>query len=177
MGKVLQHLIAVMNRVSTMMGYLSGGAFLLLSCYTGWEAIGRKYGLPYSGFSDEISSYVLAIAGCWGMGYALKEGSHVRIEVITSLMPRKLQGFLSLLALFMLIAFGAFLAYFMAGLALESYGIGARGISSLRAPLAIPQFLTAFGLAIFSLHGLILFFCHVLGVDVPGKTVSSESEI
>ncbi|GHU36162.1 hypothetical protein AGMMS50256_32380 [Betaproteobacteria bacterium] len=160
-----------------MMGYLSGGGFLFLSCYIGWEAIGRKYGLPYTGFSDEISSYVLAVAGCWGMGYALKESCHVRIEVITSLMPRRLQEYLSLFALFTLSAFGAFLAYYMAGLALESYEIGASGLSSLRAPLAIPQSLAAFGLVIFSLHGFILFFCHVLGVDLPGKTASSESEI
>ena len=176
MGKMLQRAATVMDRLSSTMGYLSGGGFFLLSCYIGWEAIGRKFGLPYTGFSDEISSYALAVAGCWGMTYAMREGSHVRIEVLTSMMPRKLQEYFFLFALFMLSAFGAFLAYHMAGLALESNGIGARGISSLRAPLAIPQSLVAFGLAVFSAQGFVQFFCRAVGVDNSRMQSEVKSE-
>ena len=99
------------------------------------------------------------------MTYTMKVSSHVRIEVLTSMMSRKLQECFSLFAMFMLSAFGAFLAYHMAGLAFESYGIGARGISSLRAPLAIPQSLAALGLIVFALQGFVQFFCRVFGVD------------
>jgi TRAP-type C4-dicarboxylate transport system permease small subunit len=177
MKKLLLQAAVIMNRMAVVMGYLSGAAFLFLACYVGWEAVARKYSLPYTGFSDEVSSYVLAVAGCWAMIYAMKEGSHVRIEAVTSLLPGRLQEYLFLFALFMLSAFGAFLAYHMGLLARESYEIGARGISSLRAPLALPQFLAAFGLAMFSLQGFTMFFCRVFSVDISGKPSKAESEV
>lgn len=176
MKKLLQCAIAVMNRMAVIMGWLSGAAFLLLACYVGWEAVARKYGLPYTGVSGEISSYVLAVAGCWAMIYAMKENNHVRIEAITSLMPRKGQAFFSLVALFMLSAFGAFLAYYMALLALDSFDAGARSIiSTLGTPLVLPQALTAFGLGMFALQGFVMLLCRVFGVDMSGKPPVPES--
>ena len=162
---LVQRFTAAMNKLSTLMGYLAGGGFLLLSCYIGWEAVARKFGLPYSGFSDEISSYTLAVAGCWGMSYAMKEGNHVRIEVVTSLLPKRYQQTLLTLAIFIMVLFGGFLAYHMWLLALESNGISARGISSLRAPLVIPQGFAAFGLTVLVLQGLAMFLCRIFGIE------------
>ncbi|WP_319529902.1 TRAP transporter small permease subunit [uncultured Cohaesibacter sp.] len=61
----------------------------------------RQIGSSLGG-TDEITGYVMAISTAWGMGFALTELSHVRIDFLRSLAPQKGRAILDLLALLLL---------------------------------------------------------------------------
>ena len=161
----------VVGAISSALAFLSGAAFVVLAFYITWEAIARTYGLPYTGVSDEISGYVLAVAGAWGMGYALKVGDHVRIEALTALLPWRLQRILHGVAIAFVAAFAAFLAFYAWRQGLTSAAIDSRGMSALRAPVAFPQGAMAFGLTLLALQAAAMLAQIVLvgpvGEDMP----------
>lgn len=144
----------LIEAIAVGLGYLSGASFLLLSIYISWEALARKLNLPYTGVSDEISGYVLAIAGAWGMAYALSIGDHVRIEAVTTLLPARIQQALHSFAILLVAIFAAFLSYYAWKQGVESAAIDARGMSGLRAPIAIPQFGMALGLTMLTIQSI-----------------------
>ncbi|MEM6985563.1 MAG: TRAP transporter small permease [Pseudomonadota bacterium] len=58
------------------------------------RALGRSLG-----GTDEISGYAMALLTAWGMGYALLEGAHVRIEALRERAPNRVRSAMDLLAL------------------------------------------------------------------------------
>lgn len=78
MAHTLLSLLRRLNRLVALgvgIGLLAMAGFVLLD-------IGlRQLGASFGG-TDEISGYVMAIATSWGMGFALLELSHVRIDII-----------------------------------------------------------------------------------------------
>jgi TRAP-type C4-dicarboxylate transport system permease small subunit len=172
--------------ISTAMAYLSGAAFLLLSFYITYDVLGRRYGFTYSGVTDEMSGYVLAVAGTGGLAYALRIGAHVRIDLLIPMMPRKARAILNLGNIALIGLFAGQLAYYSWLSAIESFEIGARGISLLQAPLAIPQSLMAAGLTALALQAVVILAADIsrfilFGGDVvagpdPGSPTEAETE-
>ena len=74
-----------MSSISRAAAWVGGATFLVLCFYITIDVLGRRYGGPYSGVTDEISGYVLAIAGTLGLAHAMRVGAHVRIDL---LLPR-----------------------------------------------------------------------------------------
>ena len=76
-----EKLLALMRQLNRFMATLTG--ILLLACviFILAEILIRQLGASLGG-SDEISGYVMAIATSWGMGFALLELSHVRIDIL-----------------------------------------------------------------------------------------------
>ena len=56
------------------------------------------------GGTDEISGYAMALLTAWGMGYALLEGAHVRIEAAREQAPSLVRNAMDLLSLTSLVA-------------------------------------------------------------------------
>jgi TRAP-type C4-dicarboxylate transport system permease small subunit len=136
---------AVVDSLATVLACWSGAAFFLLSFYITYDALARYYGLPYSGITDEISSYVLGIGGVWGMAYGLKVGAHVRIDLVIGRLGPRARALLDVFAGAMTLGFAALLAWHAWGQAIESLQLDTRSITVLRAPLAIPQAMIALG--------------------------------
>jgi TRAP-type C4-dicarboxylate transport system permease small subunit len=150
---VFRTLSRAIDSLSELLAYLSGAAFLILSFYITWDSVARYVGLPFTGISDEISSYVLAIAGTWGMAYALNVGAHVRIDLLIAHVGPVLRHSLDLLAGGLTMCFAALLAYYAWGQAAEALELGTRSITVLQAPLAIPQGLVAIGYTLLAIQG------------------------
>ena len=78
MAHTLLSLLRRLNRLVALgvgIGLLAMAGFVLLD-------IGlRQLGASFGG-TDEISGYTMAIATSWGMGFALLELSHVRIDIL-----------------------------------------------------------------------------------------------
>lgn len=68
--------------VAVGIGLLACAAFVLL------DILLRQVGASFGG-TDEISGYAMAIASSWGMGYALLELGHVRIDVLRTQLAQK----------------------------------------------------------------------------------------
>jgi TRAP-type C4-dicarboxylate transport system permease small subunit len=133
------------DRIATILAYWSGAAFFVLSLYITYDALARYFGLPYSGITDEISSYVLGIGGVWGMAYGLKVSAHVRIDLVINHLGPRTRHALDLLAGALTMGFAALLAWYAWAQAVEAFNLDTRSITVLRAPLALPQAMIALG--------------------------------
>lgn len=70
--------LRVLNRLVAM---LIGAILLACTLFVLADIILRKLGSSLGG-TDEISGYVMATVTSWGMGFALLELSHVRIDIL-----------------------------------------------------------------------------------------------
>lgn len=174
MRDIVIRIEAVARHLTEAMAYISGAAFLLLSLYITWDVLGRKFGFPYSGVTDDVSGYTLAVAGTWAMAHTMRTGGHVRIDILLHLFPPRLRTILSAWGLAMAAWFSGMLAMYSWSLAQESYEIDARGISMLQAPLAIPQALVALGLTVLTAQTALLCLLTIMKA-LPRRDVSPAS--
>lgn len=78
MAESVLRLLRILNRG---VAYLIGIMLLVCAAFVLADIILRQVGASFGG-TDEISGYVMAIATAWGMGFALLELSHVRIDLL-----------------------------------------------------------------------------------------------
>jgi TRAP-type C4-dicarboxylate transport system permease small subunit len=78
MADTVLHLMRTLNRG---VAYLIGIMLLACAAFVLADIVLRQFGVSFGG-TDEISGYVMAIATAWGMGFALLELSHVRIDLL-----------------------------------------------------------------------------------------------
>ena len=102
------------------------------------------------GGSDEISGYVMAIVTSWGLGFALGELAHVRIDLVRRRVARPARAALDLLALGATAAVGAVIAWRAWAVLAKSLERGSTANTPLETPLWIPQSLWWAGLAWFA---------------------------
>ena len=171
--RLVMGVIALIERLSVAMAWLSGAIFLVLAIYVTLDTLGRSFGGPYSGFTDDISAFALATAGTWATAYALQVGAHVRVDLLLPRLPPALRAGLDQLTIILAGLFAALLAYHAWMLAAGSYRLGARSISVLQAPLVIPQGLLAFGLTMLALQAAALLIERWLNGSQPEADAGS----
>jgi TRAP-type C4-dicarboxylate transport system permease small subunit len=130
------------------MAYLCGVLFLLLAVYTAADVLGRRYLGLFSGVTDEISGYALALGGSWGFAYALKAGGHVRVDILLPALSPLMRRILDIAALLVMAVFAGTVSVFLWKLVASSYNVGATGHSIIQTPQWIPQALMAAGYTI-----------------------------
>src|SRR5256714_10306756 len=87
-------------------GLLFGGALILLAAVLiGIDVLMRKFLARSIGGADELAGYALAIGTAWGLGAALIDRAHIRIDSLYVLFPRRLRLLLDLVALLLFIGF------------------------------------------------------------------------
>lgn len=132
---------------SRVLAWVSGASMLLASFWIGADVLLRltvNRSLPGS---VEMSGYVLAIGSAWTFAYALFTKSHVRVDTVYVLLPKRLRPWLDLAALGSLAFVVGMLCYRAIELTALSVRFGAK--SQMQWPLWIPQGLWTFGLAFF----------------------------
>jgi TRAP-type C4-dicarboxylate transport system permease small subunit len=78
MADSVLRILRILNRG---VAYLIGIMLLACAAFVLADIVLRQVGASFGG-TDEISGYVMAIATAWGMGYAMVELSHVRIDLL-----------------------------------------------------------------------------------------------
>ena len=153
------------------MAYLCGGLFLLLAFYTSYDVIARRFGGWYSGVTDEMSEYALALGATWALAYTLKAGGHVRVDIALPYLPDTLRRLLDAFAMAVMTAFAATVSVFLWKLVGSSYAIGATGHSIIQTPQWLPQSMMASGYSFLSVVAFTSFLAHLLGVEEssPGQ--------
>ena len=92
----------------TLWGLWFGGALILLAAVLiGIDVLMRKFLARSIGGADELAGYALAIGTAWGLGAALIDRAHIRIDSLYGLFPRKLRLLLDFAALVLFISFFA----------------------------------------------------------------------
>ena len=89
-------------------GLWFGGALVLLAAVLiGIDVLMRKFLALSIGGADELAGYSLAIGTTWGLGAALLDRAHIRIDSLYVLFPQKLRLVLDLVALLLFTGFFA----------------------------------------------------------------------
>ena len=131
-------------------GLWFGGALVLLAAVLiGIDVLMRKFLARSIGGADELAGYSLAIGTAWGLGAALLDRAHIRIDSLYVLFPQKLRLALDLLALVLFTGFFALTLWHGFGVVSQSWTSGSRSQSALETPTVIPQVLWIAGLMAF----------------------------
>lgn len=114
----------------------------LLACvgYVLLEIALRRFGTSLGG-TEEISGYVMAVATAWGMGFAMLELAHVRIEIMRTRMAPRGRVMLDLVALLALAGTVCLIAVRAWPVLANSIDNGSRANTVMETPLWIPQLL------------------------------------
>jgi TRAP-type C4-dicarboxylate transport system permease small subunit len=157
-SSLLQRIQAYRERLDRFLiqtGYLSGAFFALTAFFITYDVLARKWGyllgLPTTRVTDEISGYILALAGTWGMAYTLRTGSHVRIDVLLPFMRPKLRLLMDVVANVLMGFFALVVSWKSWYLVVDSIDTGITSSTYLLTPLYIPQTILALGFSLLTL--------------------------
>tara|TARA_B100001167_G_scaffold160369_1_gene107877 strand:- start:1034 stop:1582 length:549 start_codon:yes stop_codon:yes gene_type:complete len=140
------------------MGYLCGTMFLLLALFITYQVIARKFNVVMAPGMDLMSGFTMAMASTWAFSYALRTGSHVRIDVLLPFMSPRVRWWADQAALASIVFFVSITAWKTWVMVLKSYEIGAVTNTYPLVPLWVPQTFVAIGfsmLAFTAIHMII----------------------
>jgi TRAP-type C4-dicarboxylate transport system permease small subunit len=151
---------SVLDIVFKVLGALA--AFFILATLT-IEVVGialRMVGFSMAG-SDAYAGYFLAAGSFLALGYALREGDHIRVTLILQRLRGRTRWWMEVLCLVIASALSVYFAYFAARLVWGSYAFNDISQNVDATPLWIPQLSMAIGLA-----GLALAFIEQLVITL-----------
>lgn len=153
----MERLERLSRRVSTA-GLWFGGALVLLSAVViGVDVLMRKFLARSIGGADELAGYALAIGTVWGLGAALLDRAHIRIDSLYVNFPIRPRVVLDLMSVALFVGFFAMIAWHGWGVVEQSWIAGSRSQSALETPTVIPQAVWFAGLIVFIASGALLF--------------------
>jgi len=135
----------------------------------------RQLGASFGG-TDEISGYAMAIATSWGMGYALLELGHVRIDLIRGRVGALGRSLFDLFAMLVLAATVSLIAVKCWPVLERSLSVGSRANTPLETPLWWVQLPWFAGWAWFAIVSWLTFLA-ALALVVRGRFNASEAAI
>jgi len=161
--RLLELLCGGLRAITNRACLAAGWALIALSVVIALNVLARKiFSFSLQGV-DEYGGYCLAICASIGFSQAAYDRAHIRISVLTDLLPQRLRACSDVFALALLTSVALTLAVKATGVAYDSYSMQALATSALRTPLAIPQAMWAaalcwFGLVLATqlLHSLLL---------------------
>ena len=168
-------LVAALRFTNEALAVLVGAAILGCVLFILMDVVLRPLRLSFGG-TDEISGYVMAGATSWGMAYALTALAHVRIDLLRGRLGRPLRLLGDLLALGLLAAVAAFIAWKGWDVLARTLANEARANTALETPLWIPQAIWWSGWAWFALCALLLWLA-ALWLILAGRAGLAEEAI
>jgi len=111
---------------------------------------GRAIGLTIPSYSD-FTGFFLAAASFFALAYTLRSGGHIRVTLITGLMPPRMRSIFEALALFVGLAMAGYATFYMFDLIHETVEFGDMTSGIVSIPLWIPQMPVLVGLAILTI--------------------------
>jgi TRAP-type mannitol/chloroaromatic compound transport system permease small subunit len=165
-------LLRAVDALSVGFGYLAGGMYVVLAFFITYDALARKWGaglgLPTTQVTDEISGYMLALAATWGLAYALRCGSHVRVDVLFPHLTAKLRAGVDFIAFLFMAVFAGVVSWKIWALVADSWESGLRSSTYLLTPLYVPQFILGVGFTLLTLSAALIALAMLAGWEPAG---------
>lgn len=136
-------------------GYLAGAATFLILVLVCIEVVARLLGTSIE-VADEFAGYLNAAIIFLGLGYALREGAFIRVEIVYDRMKGKWLAAVQWIIVLSSLAFAVILTYFMMSHTQYAFIQDIRAVSLLQTPEWIPMIVVASGCAILVLQ-LVIF--------------------
>ncbi|MFL5197073.1 MAG: TRAP transporter small permease subunit, partial [Microvirga sp.] len=138
-------------------GLWFGGALVLLAAILiGIDVLMRKLLARSIGGADELAGYSLAIGTTWGLGAALVDRAHIRIDSLYMRFPSRARLAFDFAGLVLFLTFFGLIAWHGWGVVEQSWISGSRSQSALETPTVLPQLLWFAGLLGFLAVGVVV---------------------
>lgn len=124
----------------------------------------------------EYSGYLLAATLFCGSGWTLRDAGHVRVQVLTNLLPPGAQRAADMLGAAFALGVACFASWSMVEYAVRSAGFGSTSVFPTRTPLVYPQGLLAAGLVVLTL-GLLARLIRLIRGETPETSGAEETHI
>lgn len=147
--------IGIADRLAVLLGWISGATLVALALFITVDVLGRRYGGPYTGATDEISVFMMALAATWALAYTSAIGKHIRIDLTLHWFSPRLRRIADFGGVALLGAFAALLAINSWSLAWDSWIGGSVSMSKLSVPLVWPQSAMAAGFTLLAFHAFV----------------------
>lgn len=172
MAQRILDLMRLLNKgVATLIGVL----LLLCVGFVLTEIVVRELGASLGG-TDEISGYVMAIVTSWGMGFALLELSHVRIDFLRGRVNALGRSLFDLFSMFVLSGTIALIAVRCWPVVERSLSNSSRANTPLETPLALVQVPWFLGWVWFAIVAWLTLIAAVMLI-IRGEFEQSEAAI
>ncbi len=132
--------------------YLSAVAILISALILTYEVIMRYLFRTPTIWEIEATVYLTIMATFLGAAYGLKDGAHIKIDLVTRLLPTSFNSWLSIITSYLSLAFCILLAWRGWAMWGEALFKGWKSESIWSVPLAIPYFFLPLGMTLLSLQ-------------------------
>lgn len=155
-------------------GAIGGACIGVIFLLVLWQMVGRATGLLAAG-ADDFAAYGLAAASSLALAYALKQGAHIRVTLISSKVrsPRSRRA-LEVACLAIGLAAAVVLTWSSVTFVWGSYDLNEVATTYYATPLWIPQLSLPVGFALFTLAMLDELVVAWRRTDVPASVVVSD---
>lgn len=153
-------------------GYLQGWIVFFMMIMVLMEVLTRYVLQSPLSIADELGGYLLVAVSFIGLGYTWKEDGHVRVELITNLLPAKIRRNLRFISLLMATGFCIPMIAGSYELIQDSLLFEARSGSWMRIPLAYPQSVLLVG----SILLLLQFVSEIIKAVLTFNKIEGEKE-
>lgn len=143
-------------RAARVAGLLAGLATLVIVLLISLDVLMRYFFNQPQLFVDELASFLQVFVVFAGLAYTFRAGGHVRVDLVTSSLPRPVRAWLRAVTLALGLAFLAAVIWVTAQSGLSAYGYG-RVSAVMLYPLWIPMLLIPAGLLLMGVSMLAAF--------------------
>jgi len=181
----MQGVLRIAHGISRAGLWFGGALVLIAAVLIGIDVVMRKFFAASIGGADELAGYALAIGTSWGLGAALIERAHIRIDSLYVLFAAPIRVLLDVAGLVLFVGFFALVAWHGQSVLSQSWVSGSRSQSAIETPLIVPQVMWFAGLLLFVAVGIVLLVeavRRVLAGDASGAvqmigTRSAQEEV
>lgn len=145
-----------MQAYSRILGIIFGVLMILLSFAVTAETLLRKFFSVTLGGIDELGGYAIAVAAPLAFTVALVQKSHIRINQLTNLFPRKAQATLDALAAASMAVLSMYFFYFTVQTVMDTHAYKSIAQTPWATPLIYPQSVWLVASATFPIAAIIL---------------------
>ena len=133
--KWMDRAVGLVAHMSTVAGYIAGGATFLLLGLVVVEIFVRTFLQISLLITLEVSEWLLVCIVFMGAAWTLKDGGHVRINLLTSRLPQQTQKKITIVVAMICIEFFVWVSIYTWQGLIENYAAGVTGQSVARLPL------------------------------------------
>jgi len=156
----------VIGRVARSAATLAGLAVLAIVVLITYDVLMRFFFDQPQLFVDEAASFLEVVVIFGGLAYAFRTGTHVRVDLLTTHLPRRARARLRALALGLGLVFLAIVIWTTAQSALTAYRYG-RVSAVMLYPLWAPMLVIPLGLALLAVVMLIALAAQLRALRSP----------
>ncbi len=144
--------VLMIDRLSLGGAFLSAILMLFIVVLIAVEILLRSVFNTSTLISDEYNAYFFVGVVLLGLAFTLREEGHIRITLLTSVLGKRSQAALDVLATVMAVAVTTFTLYHASAMVYDSWQLGMLADSISETPIYLSQMVIPVGLALFDLQ-------------------------